>query len=263
MSNPELISYLGACFKNGRLIRWPDNTMPLTVYVAPFRWYREKGQEHEYYGMIVDAFKIWETASHGRLKFEFVSNLYNSQINIEWKRVERKSLGHCKFNFDGLARLYSAEVSIGLSDGLIHQKYMDRNEVFHTIIHEIGHSLGLNHSPFPEDIMYVPHQYGVTSVSARDLITLKWLYTFPYGISEQEILNHYKIPGSYGVDRLIYKLEIGETAQKKPAQQEELLHDEQKTLSELGKFNVSIQDVNISPDKHEYFKKLRIKRDFK
>jgi len=277
----SFVSYLTNCLQNDKLIRWADNCMPLKVYVAPFRWYKEKGQEYFYYAMIKDAFEIWKNASGGKLSFEFVDNLYNSQINIEWKRVDRKSLGHCLYNFDPRGRLFSAEIEIGLSDGLLHRQYEDKNEVNHTIIHEIGHALGLKHSPYTDDIMYVPHQYGTAAVSKKDKTTLKWLYNFPVDVTKNDILLRYNFSSEYTLDHLVYFLENPEQGgsekaensseqsrdktilrEKTPeAQEEKVLHYEQDTLAELNKYNLSLQNITVSPNMREYLKKVRIQKD--
>ena len=251
----QTITYLNNCFSKGKLSRWPDNVMPLKVYIGKFNWYKSKGNssdEYKYTQMIIDGFNTWENLSGGLVSFERAMNLYDSNINIDWKRVDRKSLGSCTFNYDKLGRYYSAELSIGLSDGIIHHQYMDENEVFHTILHEIGHAIGLGHSQTKEDIMYVPHEYGVVNISQNDLKTLQWLYKLPTGKTEKEILAMYPQNTASDIDSLIKKISEDKTEFEKikdllleNTPQKDLLQ-ENENIGDLKKYLMQLNNIKIN-----------------
>ena len=252
-------TYLHESLRNGKIMRWTCK-MPLKVYIAPMNFYSKQGQDARYRAMVRKALEAWQSATKGKVSFTVVNTLLESQINVDWKRVERKALGHCYFDYDGANRLYSAEVSIGLTDGSIHRDYMDDGEVYHTILHEIGHAVGLGHSPFPRDIMYTPHQKGILTISQCDILTLNWLYTFPQGATVNEIASKYQVSGN-DIDEMVYRIMekrsgnldlTNKTVARKP--QRDLLQ-EQESIANLRKYHLAIQNVHISEDMRKFFQK--------
>lgn len=256
-------TYLQYCLQNGKVIRWgmgsnTQSSLSLKVYIAPFRFYSKIDEDYKYREMVMRALETWHKASGGKISFEIVTSLMSSQINIDWKRVDRQALGYCRFNTDSNNRFYSAEVQIGISDGIIHHEYMAEDEVYHTILHEIGHALGLGHSPSEPDIMFSPHKYGIVNLSEKDKLTLKWLYKLPIGQTPQEIGGKYGFP-SNDLDDIVAKLiEKNEPSEfekvkesLKPPQRD--LMQEQEKIADLKKYNLALQDIRISENIRKMF----------
>ena len=256
-------TYVSQSLKNGKLMRW--TFIPLSVYIAPMKFYSKQGEDYKYNALVKRALKEWETATKGKVRFKIVSTLLESNVNIDWKRVERKTLGCCYFSYDASNRLYGAEVSIGLTDGLVHRDYMSEDEVYHTILHEIGHAIGLGHSPFKEDIMYTPHQKGITRVSAGDVRTINWLYTFPQGYTTSEIASKYGV-GASDLDELVVKILNKESKSDFEKVKENIkipkrdLLEESESIANLRKYHLALQNVKISEDMTKFFKSQQQKK---
>jgi hypothetical protein len=253
-------TYLNGSVKNGRIMRWTISH--LTVYVAPMKFYSKVGEDHKYRKMVMDAFMAWQNALEGKLQFKFTNVLLDSAINVDWKRVERAALGHCYFTWDSQGRPCGAEVSIGLTDGRIHKEYDNDTEVYHTILHEIGHAIGLGHSPYKEDIMYTPHQYGNAMLSPNDKYSAQWLYRLSPGASVKKLGEKYLINTGTDIDSIIRKIDSKKEEKEDLSKTLQItttrdLLEEAVNIGDLKRYNILLQNISLSDNVKNYLKNNR------
>ena len=134
-------------------IHWNSNDYPLKVYVLPTdsRYFKSIYKKYIDY-----AFRVWGKAD-SRIKFEYVSFVSDADITFSFEdnlmeKYDENYLGLTNYELAGNHNIKLSDIQIGMqsADG---EKLSD-GVVKATIIHELGHAIGLEHSKDKRDIMY-------------------------------------------------------------------------------------------------------------
>lgn len=136
------------------------------------------------------AFMDWQQHTNGNFTFEFVGT--KSTANIEVIFIESGMGNICK-NGDALGcttyipaktlygnkRILGAKIYISVYDN--NGKVMTANQVYTVMLHEIGHSLGLEHSTNPKSLMFAGTNSQMAETQEIQPEDVKALYEL-YGI---------------------------------------------------------------------------------
>ena len=150
--------------------RW--GYFPLNVYIEP----------HNKKALVEKAFATWQSES-GIAKFRYVtSEKYYPNIVVKFADKNPNKEGSDFENAVGLAYSYTplgfyakAVITIYLTSPGGGTPLSD-NQIYGIALHEIGHAMGLSHSPVNTDIMF-PIEHGQTSLSQNDIERCKLIYT--------------------------------------------------------------------------------------
>ena len=132
--------------------------------------------------MMEHAFERWTKLTNGRILFKYVNNQNAAQINVEF--VDKiptsvngqsfdKAIGLTKTTYTTNKKLVNATIYIAKKTQ--DNKELNRDEIFTTMLHEIGHAIGLNHNNNKNSVMY-PGVNVTLEIDAEDLKVLKRLY---------------------------------------------------------------------------------------
>jgi hypothetical protein len=163
------------------LARWSERyAQPIKVWIQPSSSLPDWSSDLP--SLMQNAFNTWHSI-FVPVRFETVGDSSAAEITVTWRAAFDGSLVGATRRFrDQHGWLGRAEIQLALrtSAGAL----MDRRQLSAVMIHEVGHALGIDHSPDPEDIM-AERTGAVFHPSARDIATLALIYDLPPGSIKQ------------------------------------------------------------------------------
>ena len=165
------------------LARWPERlNEPLRIWIQPEASF--DGWDPSYAVVAERAFDEWREAGFP-MQFDRVPDSTGASIKIVFVHQmppdeEVRRIGVARRIRDQDGWLVHAEITIATHDRS--GEVLPAETVHGTARHEIGHALGLGHSPNPADVMYPESR--TTVISAADRATLHLIYTLPPGATK-------------------------------------------------------------------------------
>ena len=174
MLSPKINQYIENSKINGKLCRWDKSA--ISIFITEITL--QTADKSFLYSEIQRAIMLCNNTLRENginIRFEQVNAPTNADIIIHWTKVGRVFEGMCKYPsiINGIFK--KIFIDIGLANELSPKEVTDKS-IFSTMLHELGHSLGLGHGVDIDDVMFVPHQKNVQRPSENDIYVLKSIY---------------------------------------------------------------------------------------
>jgi tetratricopeptide (TPR) repeat protein len=187
---PPDVAQMGG--KSNHFSKWRMDRFPLKVYVPTDVLASKMPGYKAGDGLLLrSAFETWQRQSGGKLRFVYEPVQTRADITCGWVSDQKvlpiaDAVGVTWRWADGNDYLYRAEIKV-LTFTTWHyapsnfDNQFRKNCLEEVCLHEIGHSLGLNHSTSENDVM-CPHMHWqpITTPTTRDVAALSSLYLTNY-----------------------------------------------------------------------------------
>jgi hypothetical protein len=117
------------------------------------------------------AIQNWEKVLDGAIKFKYVKDESDADIEVEFKKGKGKKVGKAVTYFDANGFINFVEISISKKS---YDVTLDEQTLEHVAKHEFGHALGLGHTNFKNTLMSPNVDEIITKVSACELESVKY-----------------------------------------------------------------------------------------
>jgi hypothetical protein len=160
------------------LLRWTNAPeQPVAVWIAPTSTVAGWTPRHATYAR--EAFLRWERELP--LRFRFVPDSAAADVVVGWVDAlpRREQVGKSLRLFDDRGAIRRAEVEIAVRNA--NGRDIPEGVARLIALHEVGHALGLEHSPDPHDVMAARYDGRGAGLTPADLATARLLYSVPPG----------------------------------------------------------------------------------
>lgn len=190
---PDYLNRLSA-----KVVHWTHPEQGIKVFIANGASIPNWKPEDQ--GLVQAAYSEWQQAMEGRVHFEWVSEPDEADTIVSW--MERPKAVSSTEAEAKPQELRNGECQTQTADDKLIQDNIvvalnttegspaSANSIYNTLLHEIGHSLGMGgHSSNPADILFPSNRYddgGRKHLTQRDIQTVRMLYALKADVTNPE-----------------------------------------------------------------------------